>query len=192
MLPSQTFEEAPIGLGGWLRQRRRWMKGWMQTFIVHNRRPRRLLADLGWRSFIGLEFYLGSLILSPILHTVFVAGVLVEVLMTGAPPFTPLDVRTGLALAVFVCGYGGAFAVTFAGLQRTGQRHLLLVQLLLPLYWTLHSVATIRAGWQLVRRPHFWAKTAHGITRVDRRHRPAARPARGFGPIAPQEPPGQG
>lgn len=28
---STTFEEAPARFGGWLRQRSRWMKGWMQT-----------------------------------------------------------------------------------------------------------------------------------------------------------------
>jgi cellulose synthase/poly-beta-1,6-N-acetylglucosamine synthase-like glycosyltransferase len=192
MLPSRTYEEAPIGLGAWLNQRTRWMKGWMQTFIVHNRRPGRLLADLGWRSFLGLELWLGSLILSPLLHTVFVASILVEVLATGEPPFTPFDVRTGLALAIFVLGYGGSFAVTLVGLQRTGQRHLLSVQLLLPLYWTLHSVATIRASWQLVRRPHFWAKTPHGLTRVDRRRGFASSPSPAFDPVPGPEPPASG
>ena len=168
MLASATFEEAPIGLGAWLNQRTRWMKGWMQTFIVHNRRPGRLLADLGWRSFIGLELYLGSLILSPILHTVFVASVLAEMLATGEFPFTPVDLRTGMALAVFVFGYGGAFAVTLVGLQRSGQRHLLAIQMLLPLYWCLHSYAALRAAWQLIFRPVYWAKTTHGVTRVPR------------------------
>jgi cellulose synthase/poly-beta-1,6-N-acetylglucosamine synthase-like glycosyltransferase len=192
MLASSTFEEAPIGFRAWLNQRTRWMKGWMQTYIVHNRRPGRLLADLGWRGFIGLELWLGSLILSPLLHTVFVASILLEVLATGELPFTPFDLKTGLELAIFIIGYGGSFAVTFIGLQRTGQRHLLLIQALLPLYWTLHSVATIRAGWQLVRRPHFWAKTPHGVTRVDRRRRVAAQPAHEFGPAAGPEPPAQG
>jgi cellulose synthase/poly-beta-1,6-N-acetylglucosamine synthase-like glycosyltransferase len=192
MLPSCTYEEAPIGLGAWLNQRTRWMKGWMQTFIVHNRRPGRLRADLGWRSFLGLELWLGSLILSPLLHTVFVASILVEVLATGEPPFTPFDLRAGLALAIFVLGYGGSFAVTFVGLRRTGQRHLLLIQVLLPLYWMLHSVATLRAAWQLVRRPHFWAKTPHGVTRIDRRRRFASGLAPGFDPFPGPEPPTSG
>ncbi len=65
MLESQTYEEAPVSLPVWMRQRTRWMKGWMQTFIVHNRDPRRLLRDLGWRGFLGFEILVGSLILSP-------------------------------------------------------------------------------------------------------------------------------
>jgi cellulose synthase/poly-beta-1,6-N-acetylglucosamine synthase-like glycosyltransferase len=193
MLGSRTFEEAPITLEAWLNQRTRWMKGWMQTFIVHNRRPAGLLADLGWRGFLCVELYLGSLILSPILHTLFVAGLLVRLATAGPLPFTPFNARAGLALIVFVCGYGGAFAVTLAGLRRTGQRHLLAIQALLPLYWILHSVATIRAAWQLVRRPHFWAKTAHGVTHMDRRladlapAAPALHPVPGFEPPADRQ-----
>jgi cellulose synthase/poly-beta-1,6-N-acetylglucosamine synthase-like glycosyltransferase len=192
MLASYTYEEAPIGLRAWLNQRTRWMKGWAQTFIVHNRRPGRLLADLGWRNFLGLELWLGSLILSPLLHTVFVASILVEVLATGEPPFMPFGPAAALALTIFVLGYGGSFAVTLVGLRRTGQRHLLFIQALLPLYWLLHSVATIQAGWQLVRRPHFWAKTPHGLTRLDRRRHAAASSLPAFDPVAGHEPPAQG
>jgi hypothetical protein len=38
-LDSDTSEEAPHELGNWFRQRVRWQKGWMQTLIVHSRRP---------------------------------------------------------------------------------------------------------------------------------------------------------
>src|SRR5690606_32805623 len=37
VLQSATREAAPTRLRPWLGQRTRWMKGWMQTFIVHNR-----------------------------------------------------------------------------------------------------------------------------------------------------------
>jgi cellulose synthase/poly-beta-1,6-N-acetylglucosamine synthase-like glycosyltransferase len=168
MLPSWTWEEAPIGMSAWMKQRTRWMKGWMQTFLVHNRRPAMLLNDLGWRGFIAFEIYLGSLILSPVLHTVFLAGILLRLAISGTLPFTPLTPRTGLELTVMVIGYGAAFAVTTAGLIRLGQQRLLWLQALLPLYWVLHSVATIRAGHELMTRPHYWAKTTHGVSRERR------------------------
>ena len=38
-LDSDTWEEAPYEFGNWFRQRVRWQKGWMQTLIVHSRRP---------------------------------------------------------------------------------------------------------------------------------------------------------
>ena len=165
MLESRTWEEAPIGVRAWMRQRTRWMKGWMQTFIVHNRRPAALLKDLGWRGFTGFELYVGSLILSPILNTVFLGSVLAHFVLTGTPPFTPVSLRSCFEFAVMVVGYGAAFAVTVAGLGRAGQWRLIRVQALLPLYWVLHSIATIRAGYELMTRPHYWAKTTHGLSR---------------------------
>jgi hypothetical protein len=39
--------------------------------------------------------------------------------------------------------------------------------LLLPVYYLLMSLAAYKALWQLVRRPHYWEKTEHGLTRQD-------------------------
>ena len=46
ILRSCTQEEAPARLDAWLTQRRRWSKGWMQTFITLTRDPRRLVSNL--------------------------------------------------------------------------------------------------------------------------------------------------
>jgi hypothetical protein len=35
--------------------------------------------------------------------------------------------------------------------------------LLIPFYWVLTSVAAYKALWQLMFRPSFWEKTAHGF-----------------------------
>lgn len=37
---------------------------------------------------------------------------------------------------------------------------------LFPLYWVLHSIASLRALWQLFKRPHFWDKTEHGVSKM--------------------------
>ena len=47
MLDAPTWEEAPAKPRDWLAQRRRWMKGWTQTLIVHLRQPLRLARELG-------------------------------------------------------------------------------------------------------------------------------------------------
>ncbi len=44
MLGSTTYEEAPAGFMSWLRQRTRWLKGYMQTWLVHMRDPARAMA----------------------------------------------------------------------------------------------------------------------------------------------------
>jgi hypothetical protein len=55
--------------------------------------------------------------------------------------------------------------ITVAGLLRLRQKRLLWLQLLLPLYWVLHSIATIQAGYELMTRPYYWAKMTHGLSR---------------------------
>ena len=168
MLPSQTYEEQPITIGMWLRQRTRWMKGWMQTFIVHNQHPVQLAEDLGSKAFLAFEIYVGSIILSPLLHTAFLANLLVETLLGGRLPFLAPVSLSGVEITILVLGYGTSFLLAVAGLLRFGQRRLLIQQLVLPVYWMLHSIATIRAGYDLLKKPHFWDKTTHGLTRLER------------------------
>ena len=50
ILDSTTREEANCFALKWIKQRSRWLKGYMVTYLVHMRRPGRLLRDLGlWR-----------------------------------------------------------------------------------------------------------------------------------------------
>ncbi|MBK8082357.1 MAG: glycosyltransferase [Devosia sp.] len=167
-MASRTREEAPVTLESWMRQRTRWVKGWMQTFLVHNRRPGRFLEDIGWRGFIAFQIYVGSLILSAPLHATFMLSVVAALLWPGAAPatFGPWELAS---LGVVLIGYGGAAALVVAGLLRIGRPELLGYQVLLPAYWLLHSVAAAQALHELLTRPYFWAKTAHGQTRLARR-----------------------
>ena len=49
MINSTTYEEANRAPGNWVRQRSRWIKGYMQTLLVHLRQPRALLRTAGVR-----------------------------------------------------------------------------------------------------------------------------------------------
>jgi cellulose synthase/poly-beta-1,6-N-acetylglucosamine synthase-like glycosyltransferase len=69
---SVTLEEAPIAFGAWLRQRSRWMKGWMQTWAVHMRDPRKLWHEAGARGFLALNIVFGGNILTSLAFTVLV------------------------------------------------------------------------------------------------------------------------
>ena len=67
----------------------------------------------------------------------------------------------------------GAFAIVVSGLVHLqAQRHLVLLQVALPLYWALHSIATLYAVVELITKPIHWAKTEHGLTRVTRTGQP--------------------
>jgi len=167
-LAAATAEEAPIRLGAWMRQRTRWMKGWMQTFLVHNRHPLQFVRDIGWRGFLFFQVYVASLIASSLIHTVFLASVAVQVALFGLgwPGFS--DGWDLLYLLALVVGYGGAFGIALAGLVRHGKTELAVYQVLLPIYWLLHAIAATRAALELLTRPYFWSKTRHGETRMVR------------------------
>ncbi len=68
MLNSVTWEEAPGNAADWFGQRARWLKGWMQTSLVHLRHPRQLWRELGPRAFFGFNVLMGGVILSALVH----------------------------------------------------------------------------------------------------------------------------
>ena len=180
---SYTVEDAPRTLKPWLGQRTRWMKGWMQTFMVHNRRPLRLLADLGLWRFALFQVTLLGMLLAPLLHTAFVL-LLLWTLLNGLPPGMAFDAWLAACMAVLVLGHGTAIATNLVGLARTRQRGLVRQQLLLPVYWLLIAWATLRALAEFVRHPFRWFKTPHE-TRTTARSGPSpvpvSRSRRAFG-----------
>lgn len=159
MLDSATREAAPRHLPLWLGQRTRWMKGWMQTFIVHNRDPHRLMREMGLPAMLAFEALVLGMIVTPILHCVFTLALLVG----WALGIAGLDDTTWtlIYLAMLALGYGSSMALTVRGLLRLNRFRLLAAQLLLPFYWLLTGIATIKAARELMLRPFHWFKSPH-------------------------------
>lgn len=168
-LASRTFEEAPVSLNAWMGQRTRWMKGWMQTFIVHNRHAGKFLRDAGWVNFLVFQIYVGGMILTAPLHAAFVLVVLAKVVMFGTFDITIVDLWTFSYVFLFIAGYTGAAINSIVGVIRLKRPGLLIYQILLPLYWMLTGFAAFRAAYELMVRPYFWSKTSHGVTQRKRR-----------------------
>ncbi len=163
VIASTTYEEAPARFGPWMRQRTRWFKGWMQTWLVHSRTPRRLARELGWRGFVAFQLLVGGTALASLVHLVFAVMLAWEVL---APAGGSLFV--GLHIATLVCGYGVSALLGIVGLARRGLLASAWVLLLIPVYWVLLSLAAWRALFQLVADPYRWEKTEHGLARTSR------------------------
>jgi cellulose synthase/poly-beta-1,6-N-acetylglucosamine synthase-like glycosyltransferase len=186
MLYSETLEEAACQPGNWLRQRTRWLKGWMQTYLVHMRQPRRLMRELGLSGFLALQGHFAGIILAALVYPVSYVIIAFDA-MTGWWLSQPQSIlgQHLLAIAIFnlVAGFAGSFALGLFVLKR---KHLLtlLPQIpLIPLYWFLISAAAYRALYQLATAPHYWEKTEHFGARKavvrdgpDRRNRPKATP----------------
>ena len=159
-----TLEEAPATLLPWMRQRTRWFKGWMQTWLVHTRHPLRLLHELGWRRFLGFNLIGTGLIVSALIHPVYLAT-----LVTAATD--PLELWgdggafasavIGVNLFNLFAGYTAMAALAKRTLALRGQGPQAWVLVLLPFYWLLMSLACYRALLQLVLKPHKWEKTPH-------------------------------
>ncbi len=159
-----TMEEAPRHLGVWLRQRTRWLKGWIQTIFVHTRNPAALVRDLGWRRTALFHLALSAIVLSALCHPVFLVLLAVEF---GRSVLGVSAAGAELAMLVIAIFNLAAGYTTYAFLaheiaRRNGRR---VVPLLigLPLYWLLISAAGWRAAWQFVFDPFRWEKTEHGL-----------------------------
>ena len=163
---STTWEEAPAGFRSWFRQRTRWLKGWMQTYLVHTRRPLRLIADLGLRGALGFHTLMGGLVLSALAHPLLYA-LLAWQAAAGrllAPAETPLEaVLWAVAWINLAAGYLASIVVGAVSALRRGQPGLALSALLMPLCWLLVSAAAYRALYQLATDPYRWEKTEHGV-----------------------------
>ncbi len=165
---STTFEEAPTHLGGWLRQRTRWMKGWMQTWAVHMRAPRRLWRETGARGFASLNFLIGGNVLTTLAVPVLLIELAIHLVLTAGMGRSSA-LFTGplmeLHIAAIVAGYASTIIIGLMGLARRGRLRDGWVLALTPIYWMLLSVASWRALYQLFKDPYRWEKTEHGLAR---------------------------
>jgi len=171
-LDAPTWEEAPAKLNAWLAQRRRWMKGWMQTLIVHLRQPRRLVRELGAMRATALIAMLAGGVLGPLVGPLFMALFIHEGLWGVLfSPMTTIDmIASALWCSIAVLGAIALVVPILIGARRRGLTRLLPLLLLLPAYQILLGLAAAMALVDLFRRPHHWAKTTHGLARSSLRN----------------------
>jgi cellulose synthase/poly-beta-1,6-N-acetylglucosamine synthase-like glycosyltransferase len=161
-----TYEEANTRVGNWIRQRSRWIKGYMQTYLVHMRSPLRLYRSLGFVGFWGFQFFIGGTIgcvlLNPILWMLFLGWALG--LISGLDMYFPPWV---MAFSLFNLLFGNCSMIYFfmMGAYKRGYYRLLFHAFTAPAYWALMSIAAYKGLWQLVHNPFYWEKTQHGISK---------------------------
>ena len=144
VLDSTTHEEAPCRLLMWLKQRTRWLKGYVQTWLVHMRSPRKLLRELGPWGFASFQIMVGGTVLSALVHPWFYVLLAADAgrgvfaaqpdSLLGLPFWTMAWINLG-------CGYLAALGVGLLAVHRRGYRFLLRQVPLMPFYWLLVSVA---------------------------------------------------
>ncbi len=152
-ITTPTYEDAPTQMGIWVSQRSRWIKGFMQTWLVLMRDPVAAFRQLGFVRFYATQLTLGGAILAPVL---FLPCSLLLVIALNSDVFEVGTLGTSLLVSAMLTGLIGdlvaphpwRWSKIFAALTRW-------------IYWPLHSIAAYLALWELAKRPFFWAKTPH-------------------------------
>jgi cellulose synthase/poly-beta-1,6-N-acetylglucosamine synthase-like glycosyltransferase len=158
-----TAEDAPELWPVWLKQRSRWLKGWMQTWLVHMRQPLRLWRGLGPLGFLTFQILFVGMVGSALAHPLcflFCSWTTTSWVLFGFPGLLACGLLTA-DLVILVLGIGSYVLLASRGLEaehRSLARHLATV----PFYWLLISIAALRAFCLLIKAPHVWEKTPHG------------------------------
>lgn len=167
-----TQEEAVAALKPWIAQRTRWMKGYLQTWLVHMDQPFAPGGLAGLKRQLTLQLTLGTVLLAGLLHTPVCLGVLgwagYQLVTTGTFTLSPL-----LYLSLGL-GYGSGLIIGLIGALRAGKPALIKSVPVMPLYWLLLFIPTWRAVYDYYKRPYYWSKTTHGLTAHSRQAPPAA------------------
>ena len=173
VLSRPTWETPPGPIYDWLPQRTRWIKGFMQTWGVHTRRP----WELGPAGLVSFVMTLGMAIAAAAAHGPSMAWVVASLLVAaaaGAAPATP-----PAALAVLFSGAACAWLAAAIGARRAGLPYGPRAVLESPAYWSILSFAFMHALWRLITEPFAWDKTRHFLDAA-----PNSGPGRAPGPIS--------
>ncbi len=162
LIDTTTEEEANCRPLPWIKQRSRWLKGYMMTYAVHMRSPRLLLRQLGWWKFAGFQvFFLTTLtqfLLAPILWTFWFIPFglnhpLIEVL--------PHWLQTAI-FGTILLSEAALLAITVIGMRKSPTRLNPLWAPILHFYFPLGALASYKAAWEMLVKPFYWDKTSHG------------------------------
>lgn len=174
VIAPQTMEEAPESIRPWIRQRSRWLKGYLQTLAVQLRQP----ASLSPGAALSLALTIGAAALSALLHgpaILLFAGLwMLDIVPANLP-----------AAGFLLIGYAASMLCGVVAIRRAGLRTRWLDIARMPLYWPLQTFAAITALVELRIRPYFWAKTEHGFTKAPEPECPLPSPSSCSSPPLP-------
>jgi glycosyltransferase XagB len=165
LLDSDTFEEAPIYLNMWIKQRTRWLKGYMQTLFVHTGRLFTDISELGFLKFLGLWLVIGGQILSAFLHPIAIGCFIYQIAVSDFL-LKELFVSAFKPMMIFLLIAGILIPPMQAEMiyRRMKKSKILWhTAFFHPIYWGFAAYSSYRAVLQLIYAPSYWEKTTHGL-----------------------------
>ncbi|WP_252731514.1 glycosyltransferase family 2 protein [Lentibacter algarum] len=164
VISTRTGEEANCRIWPWIRQRSRWLKGYLVTYFVHMRHPLLLWKQLGTWKFLGFQAHfvsaLSQFILAPVLWSFWLV-------IFGLPhpleQFVSHDILLFLGLSFLAIEVLNAL-INATAVARPDLKHLLMWVPTMHFYYPLGAIAAYKALYELVLKPFYWDKTQHGIS----------------------------
>jgi cellulose synthase/poly-beta-1,6-N-acetylglucosamine synthase-like glycosyltransferase len=168
IINSTTYEEANNEMFNWVRQRSRWIKGYMQTHLVHMRNPVKLWKKVGWKGFMGFNFFIGAtpitFLVYPLLLGIFLCYLIFD--LASIRSFFP-DWVLFMSIINLMVGNILMIYVNMMAVFKRRYYELILFAIANPIYWLLHSWAAYKGLYQLIVKPFYWEKTNHGLSKVN-------------------------
>jgi len=164
VLASRTMEEANSDFVNWVKQRSRWYKGYIQTWLVHMRHPVQLEHELGWGGFNRFNSFVGGTPFIALINPLFWS--MTAAWFIGHPAIIRAVFPAPVFYAGLACWIAGNFFCVYALVLcavDADRRDLFFAALLSPLYWMMMSIAAAKAMLQLIFQPSYWEKTTHGL-----------------------------
>jgi cellulose synthase/poly-beta-1,6-N-acetylglucosamine synthase-like glycosyltransferase len=167
MVNSVTYEEANTRLGNWIRQRSRWLKGYMQTWLVNMRHPLKFFREVKSRGLVCLHLFVGGAVLSGLAYPFMMIPFIIWVITgtSALKPFYPYPVFL-IGITNLTVGIGCLVYLSMLAAAKRKHWKLVWYALTTPVYWFLHSVAAYKGLWQLATNPFYWEKTVHGLSKL--------------------------
>jgi cellulose synthase/poly-beta-1,6-N-acetylglucosamine synthase-like glycosyltransferase len=168
IINSTTYEEANNEMFNWVRQHSRWIKGYMQTHLVHMRNPVKFWKKVGWKGFLGFNFFIGAtpitFLVYPLLLAIFLCYLMFD--LTSIRSFFP-DWVLFMSIINLMVGNILMIYINMMAVFKRRYYELILFAIANPVYWLLHSWAAYKGLYQLIVKPFYWEKTNHGLSKVN-------------------------
>lgn len=171
IVESTTHEEANSDNVNWFWQRTRWIKGYAQTYLVHMRDPKSFIT--GWKNpnIVFFQLLVGgsflAMLFNPLMWIITLTYFIFRVQVGGfiETLFPPAVLYMGVICLIF--GNFLAMYYYMIGCAKRGYEDIIKYAFLIPFYWIAMSFASWIALYKLIREPHFWSKTKHGLYLTD-------------------------
>jgi cellulose synthase/poly-beta-1,6-N-acetylglucosamine synthase-like glycosyltransferase len=171
----ETTEEAPRSFDSWIKQRRRWMDGFAQTYFTHMREPIQLLKDLKPLNYMVFQLMFGVRPFLQLINPIVVALAVVygsclaiqpwvdnntteNIILTLQEIYSPLAKAMGMVL-MFVGSMTFFYSLLIACMRQRMWKSVPLMPLVV-FYWSAQFVAQWWAMKDFLTGAG-WHKTAH-------------------------------